>query len=242
MGANAQTSVPLFTAGEVLTAQNQNLSAGTGVPVFATTTTRDAAFGGTGEKVLAEGQLCYLESTDVVQYYNGSAWATVGPASAGAVTRIGGGTLSGASTAFTSVFSTTYRVYMVTGSSVLNATSNSSLKVTLGASATGYYNGRSWTSYAGVADPGGTSNGTSWDSVSTIGTTNANGFILFFINPFEALPTTLFSLGNSQSTSGSGGASGGWHNSATSYTDFTLAVSAGTFSTGTVNIYGFALS
>lgn len=79
--ANEQTSVPLFAAAEILTAANMNLSAGTGVPVFATTVTRDAAFGGAGEKVLAEGQLCYLSSTNVVQYYDGAAWATVGPSS-----------------------------------------------------------------------------------------------------------------------------------------------------------------
>lgn len=78
MGANAQTSVPKFTAGEVLTAANQNLSAGTGVPVFATTTTRDAAFGGTGEKVLAEGQTCYIEAAPKrLEVYNGSVWRTV---------------------------------------------------------------------------------------------------------------------------------------------------------------------
>lgn len=78
MGANAQTTVPLFTSGQVLTAAQQNTSAGTGIPVFATTTTRDAAFGGSN-KALAEGQLCYIEASDVVQYYSGSAWATVGP-------------------------------------------------------------------------------------------------------------------------------------------------------------------
>ena len=78
--ANEQTSVPLYAASEVLTAANMNISAGTGVPVFATTVTRDAAFGGANEKVLAEGQLCYLSSTNVVQYYDGAAWATVGPA------------------------------------------------------------------------------------------------------------------------------------------------------------------
>ena len=82
--ANEQTSVPLFTAGEVLTAANMNISAGTGVPVFANTTTRDAGFGGAGEKVLAEGQLCYLSSTNVVQYYDG-AWATVGPSAVSVV-------------------------------------------------------------------------------------------------------------------------------------------------------------
>ena len=78
MGANAQTSVPLFVANTVLTAAQQNISAATGIPVFATTVTRDAAFGGSN-KALAEGQLCYLESTNVVQYYDGAAWATVGP-------------------------------------------------------------------------------------------------------------------------------------------------------------------
>lgn len=79
MGANAQTSVPEFTAGQVLTAAQQN-QINTGIPVFASTTTRDAAFGGTGEKDLAEGQFCYLESTDETQYYNGSAWVKAGPA------------------------------------------------------------------------------------------------------------------------------------------------------------------
>lgn len=78
MGANAQTSVPAFTAGQVLTAQQQT-EINTGVSVFATTATRDAAFGGTGEKVLAEGQLCYLESGDVIQFYNGAGWINIYP-------------------------------------------------------------------------------------------------------------------------------------------------------------------
>jgi hypothetical protein len=78
MGANAQTTVPTFTASQVLTADLMNQSARTGVPVFADTTARDAAFGGSGEKTLAEGQLCYLEDTNKVQYYDGSAWANLG--------------------------------------------------------------------------------------------------------------------------------------------------------------------
>lgn len=78
MGANAQTSVPTFTAGEILTAANMNISAATGVPVFATTVTRDAAFGGTGEKTLAEGQLAYLEDSNVLQFYDGAAWNNIG--------------------------------------------------------------------------------------------------------------------------------------------------------------------
>jgi hypothetical protein len=77
MGANAQIAVPAFTAGQVLTAAQQT-QINTGIPVFATTTTRDAAFGGTGEKTLAQGQFCYLESTGKLQVYTGSAWSNVG--------------------------------------------------------------------------------------------------------------------------------------------------------------------
>ena len=76
MGANAQTSVPAFTAGQVLTAA-QVTQINTGIPVFASSTERDAAFGGAGEKTLAEGQMAYLEDTNATQYYDGSSWAAV---------------------------------------------------------------------------------------------------------------------------------------------------------------------
>jgi hypothetical protein len=90
MGANAQTTVPTFTAAQVLTADQMNQSARTGVPVFANSTARDAAFGGSGEKTLAEGQLCYLEDTNKVMYYDGSAWANLG-----SVTNVAAFTASG---------------------------------------------------------------------------------------------------------------------------------------------------
>lgn len=77
MGANAQIEVPAFTAGQVLTAAEMT-QINTGIPVFATTVTRDAAFGGAGEKVLAEGQYAYIEATNTTQYYDGSAWQTLG--------------------------------------------------------------------------------------------------------------------------------------------------------------------
>jgi hypothetical protein len=77
MGANAVTSVPTYVAGQVLDASRLNVT-NSGVPVFADTTARDAGFGGTGEKTLAEGQLCYLESTNKVQFYDGTSWANLG--------------------------------------------------------------------------------------------------------------------------------------------------------------------
>jgi hypothetical protein len=77
MGINAQTSVPKFTAGDTLTAANTNLLAN-GIPVFAGTATRDAAFDGAGEKALAEGQYAYLEDTNATQFYDGAAWQPLG--------------------------------------------------------------------------------------------------------------------------------------------------------------------
>ena len=77
MGANAVTTVPVYVAGEVLTASDLNIT-NSGIPVFATTVTRDAAFGGAGEKTLAQGQTCYIEATSSYQTYTGSAWAAFG--------------------------------------------------------------------------------------------------------------------------------------------------------------------
>ena len=114
--ANEQVKVPLFAASEILTAANMNLSAGTGVPVFATTVTRDAAFGGAGEKVLAEGQLCYLSSTNVTQQYNGASWETVGPASAGALVLITAVSFTSQTTVSmaSGIFTSAYKNYLVT--------------------------------------------------------------------------------------------------------------------------------
>jgi hypothetical protein len=77
MGANASTAVPLYASGQVLDAARLNLT-NAGIPVFSGTATRDAAFGGSGEKVLAEGQFAYLEDTNSVQYYDSAAWQAVG--------------------------------------------------------------------------------------------------------------------------------------------------------------------
>lgn len=157
MGANAQTSVPTFTTGQVLTAAQQN-QINTGVPVFATTTTRDAAFGGTGEKTLAEGQLCYLESTDKVQFYNGSSWANLG-----SVTNVAAFTASGTWTVPAGV---TYAIAHIRagggggGTASAGAGGTSSVAFAGGTvSATGgaAYNvsgGDAFTSYAGATNSG----------------------------------------------------------------------------------------
>jgi hypothetical protein len=106
MGANAVTTVYDFTAMQVLTAEQMD-NVNCGVPVFATTVTRDAAFGGAGEKTLAQGQFCYLESTGKLQVYTGSAWTNVGSS-----TNVARFTASGTWTVPTGV---TYAIAYITG-------------------------------------------------------------------------------------------------------------------------------
>ena len=135
--ANTQTTVPTFVPGQVLEAAQLVNSAATGVPVFATTVTRDAGFGGAGEKALAEGQLCYLESTNVVQYYDGAAWATLAPAPAvsSGLTLIMSGTVSaGVTVSILNAFSTTYDFYTMRFSNLQTATNNTQFNMQLGSS------------------------------------------------------------------------------------------------------------
>lgn len=112
MGANATTFVPAYVAGEVLTAADLSVT-NSGIPVFADSTARDAAFGGSGEKVLAEGQFAYLESTNVTQYYDGAAWQSVSVTPG--LVFITGATFSAVTSVSlpASTFSSTYENYLV---------------------------------------------------------------------------------------------------------------------------------
>jgi hypothetical protein len=120
MGANAQIAVPVFTAGQTLTALQQT-QINTGIPVFSNTTTRNAAFGSAGEKTLAEGQFAYLEDTNTTQYYDGAAWQSVGTTPG--MVYITGASFSAVTTLSMAagVFTSTYKNYMV----ILDVTSAS---------------------------------------------------------------------------------------------------------------------
>ena len=68
----------LWEAGDVVTAANlQQYVQDQVVAVYANSTARDAAYGGTGEPTLAEGMLCFLKDSDTLQYYSGSSWVNL---------------------------------------------------------------------------------------------------------------------------------------------------------------------
>ena len=235
MGANAVTTVPVYTAGEVLTAADLNIT-NSGIPVFATTVTRDAAFGGTGEKTLAEGQFAYIEATNTTQYYDGAAWQSVG---ASALVRVGGGTLSSTSTLISSLFSSTYSAYLVLGSGV--STTSSTIQLQMGTTATGYYQAGGGASYAGVADYQNRNNAASWYAFSgSSSATRYGGFNCLLINPNAAQETALYYNSQNSLTTGGAYGGGGYLADQTQYTSLTFS-SSGTMA-GTINVYGYALS
>lgn len=237
MGANAQTSVPTFTLGQVLTAAQMNESARTGVPVFAGTTERDAAFGGTGEKTLAEGQLCYLESTNVVQYYDGSNWATVGPSSASGLTLISATTVGSgvASVTISNAFSATYDNYRVLISTV-DAAAGNDVDLTFGATATGYYGFlENFNATAGTTNIEYFNNTTAF-TLAYAGTNDDTTVTMDILAPNLAKRTVWTAMWNGSNFNGM---SVGQLQNTTQYTAFTLTAVGTTFTGGTIRVYGY---
>jgi len=244
--ANTQTTVPTFVDGQVLGAERLNQSAGTGVPVFATTVTRDAGFGGAGEKALAEGQLCYLESTNVVQYYDGAAWATLGPAPAvsSGLTFILKQTLTAASQHnLTNVFSASYDHYIVRFTNF--SITGGSLDMRYGTSGTpdtgsNYSNNGIYNDSAQVSTA---SNQFNASFNRLVGNSSANmGTFLEISSPFLTQKTT-YTVSNSSLGASDiiGNLIRGTVNTSTSYTDLVLFGSSGNIS-GVISIYGLANS
>ena len=238
---NTQTSVPAFVASQVLTAQQQT-EINTGIPVFATTVTRDAAFGGTGEKTLAEGQFAYIEATNATQYYDGAAWQSVGASSG--LTLISSTTISAAATTnVNDVFSATYDNYKIifngTASTGVSAGTNFKLRVGGVDATTNYTTQRTFSYSSTVAADRDTSGTDEFFFFDTNGTAKF-GQELTLLNPFNAAATKFLQIAlNDHNTLGIyNSLTIGANTNSTSYTGFSL-ISAGTIS-GVLKVYGMA--
>jgi hypothetical protein len=236
MGANAQLAVPAFTAGQVLTAAEMT-QVNTGIPVFATTTTRDAAFGGTGEKVLAQGQYAFIEATNTTQFYNGSAWQTLG----GGLTLVKTQTIGSAvaTVEVTDAFSSTYDNYLITVSGgALSA--NNAVRMILGATTAGYYLGLFGVDFAGTAGVAVVNNGAIWSFIGYGGTTGIN--VTANLQGPNLAKLTFIQAPYINTGGGSANTTTGYLNNSTQYTAFTLSPSGGTMTGGTIRVYGYANS
>lgn len=239
MGANATTFVPTYVASEILTAADLNVT-NSGIPVFATTVTRDAAFGGTGEKVLAEGQFAYIEASNATQYYDGSTWQTLG-ATPG-MTLVTAGSTSAASTlTLDNVFTSSYRNYKLF---IDGVTSADDIDVPLKFRAGGATNSNSnYTRQSISASASGvsrslTSNGTAFTSVVAGGTTRLVLEAAFYA-PQAAVNTGFLSSANTLSTTSYAYVTGGTFTAATQFDGFIMTPTSGTI-TVTYRLYGMA--
>ena len=248
MGANAQTTVPTFTAAQVLTAAQMNQSARTGVPVFADTTARDAGFGGSGEKTLAEGQLCYVENlTGIaqIQYYDGASWVSL---TGGGLQYITGAAFTTAATVSlpNGTFTSTYRNYRIQLEITANSTDDTTLALRMRASgtddATGYYGTIFGTTYlADTFRVTRSNNATSFAMANLRTTAGFNSSYSFdVIGPNIADTTAWNGTCFTTTASDSAGMSfAGVENSATQFDALTFIPGAGTI-TGVYRVYGYA--
>jgi hypothetical protein len=239
MGANAQTSVPAFTAGQVLTAA-QMTQVNTGIPVFASSTERDAAFGGTGEKTLAEGQYAFLENTNETQVYDGSTWVAVGASGLVLVSRTTVGSAV-ASVTVSGAFSSDYDNYRVVFAGSVGSV-NLTCAMRLGATASGYKYAIRQNSFAGS---GGDVGSTSASELALGGIADSAGseghFVVDVCGPNLAHGTSVTSMNiYGHPTVGRLDIFGGVEPSSTQHTAFTLLATTGTMTGGIIDVYGYA--
>ena len=240
MGANATTFVPAYVAGEILTAADLSVT-NSGIPVFADSTARDAAFGGAGEKVLAEGQYAYLESTKQTLVYDGSNWVSVGvtPGLVLVKSQVIGTTVG--SVTVTDAFSATYDSYRIIISDGVSSGATALLLMTLGATTSGYYWAQNGRTYAD-ADNSGASGGSSSSWRAGAGSTKTLTMNLDIVAPFLSTETNFSGQYQFVTTTGSILNVAGFLDNTTSYTAFTVTASSGTLTGGTIRVYGYANS
>jgi hypothetical protein len=242
---NTQTSVPLYASGEVLTAANLNLT-NSGIPVFATTVTRDAAFGGANEKVLAEGQFAYIEATNTTQYYDGAAWQAVGASSG--LTLVATATPTAvASVSINNCFTSTYENYRILISTTAGVGSTAAMTFRLRASSTdttANYSSQLLESYSTTVATSANASGTDDWFFGNFNPTTADYSSAYDIFRPQTAQKTGF-IG--QSTHTAAGSifvnmfTSGVQNSSTQFDGLTLLFASTSF-TGTIRVYGYANS
>jgi len=237
MGANAQTSVPAFVTGQVLTAQQQT-EINTGIPVFADSSARDAAFGNSGEKTLAEGQYAYLEDTNATQFYDGSTWQAVG-VNPGLVFIQSTSSLS-TSFSMNDVFSSTYDNYRII-LAMTSSDTNLTMRLRVGGtdnSAASYQRQRLFVAATTVTGAR-TTGATSWtDFLSNAG---KSFLIMDVISPFLAESTGVWlQNGYNSSINPAMNIHSLNHSVTSSFDGFTITSSAAL--TGTCTVFGYSKS
>lgn len=248
----------LFTAYSKLTAAQVNgYLMDQSIMRFASTAVRDAAFGGVGEPTLAEGMTCYLDDTNQLQSYTGSAWVTVvnteRPAGLELVTgvtcSVGGTAANGVVTIGNAVgtvtianaFSATYDSYHIVIDGTLGSAAGAALQfrcVTSG----GADNAANWRGNAFYVQSGFAGGLTNDYWINAVvaqcgGFSTSAGSMNFIVqSPFASSRTNVnFNMADNNYIRFSASCL----DNSTSYTAFKLTPNAGTFTGGTIRVYGY---
>jgi hypothetical protein len=207
---------------------------------FATTTARDAAFGGVGEPTLAEGMTAYIDADNSIYTYDGSNWVKMVSASTPVgmelvKTQTIGNSVS--AEIVTGAFSANYDDYLITVSNTLPSIGGNWFEFGFDTAATtGFYGWSYGINYLGTVVSQGRNNLGSLLITQTNAAVGSNSMAINVSSPFLATRTSVFS----NSSSGTGFViNGGDHNPAASQTQFFIRMSGGTMTGGTIRVYGY---
>lgn len=223
----------VFTNGSVLQASeiNDNLMRQS-VMVFSNSAARSAAI-----TVPLEGMLSWLQDTNKYEYYSGSAWVELVPPTGLTLVKSQAVGTGVSSITVNDAFNTDFDAYKIIATGGTGSAAFFSLR--LGAANTQYYQIAGGFVYStGNANNGNTNNGTQF-TVAARSDSDYIGLNLDIINPFLAKTTSVsgFDAGTI-----SAGYVSGVQRSNTSFTSFTLNISTGSVTGGTIFVYGYRKS
>jgi len=187
-----------------------------------------------------EADLSYLQDTNSVEVYDGSAWAAVGY---GGLVHISRTTIGSAVSSVTvsGAFSATYDNYRIIVRGVVLSI-NENVGIQLSGLTSGYKFGGLTATYAPALSANGTASGNKMrfgavaDSAGNIG-----GMVADVYGPNLASPTSSTSLTHYGHPSVGGlNVYGAVETSSTQHTDFTFLPDSGTMTGGTIDVYGYA--
>jgi ribosomal protein S6E (S10) len=220
----------VFSNGSVLNASeiNDNLM-NQSIAVFTNAAARTAAISSP-----VEGQMTYLEDLNVYQSFDGLTWS-----SPFALTLVKTQTIGTAvsTVTVTNAFSDEFESYkiIITGGV---ASQNQNMRLQMTGATTGYYAAGQNVTYAGVSSAVSGNNISLWGFVG-YGSTNTLAMNADVTNPFQA-KRTFYSSPRSAAVAGTDFIfGGGFLDNNNSYTDFTITPAGGTYTGGTIYVYGY---
>ena len=197
----------------------------------------DAAARTTAIPSPTEADLSYLQDTNSVEVYDGSAWTAVG---AGGLVHISRTTIGTAvsSVAITNCFSADYDSYLMVIQGGAGST-NISLQAVIGGTASGYRWAGWYSEFLNSVLAAQRGAGIAYFPVGKASTAGINGRVVIN-SPFLNEYTTYISEYHIILTSGDTSYIAGYGPDSSSDTDITISTNTGTITGGTIDIYGYA--